>query len=188
MELERSSHDNYILELYEMLNKNILIAYRGVFDNSVLTVIAKNIELAVQNQPKVSKRIFKIFLELAQNISFYSAEKKHQEDANELGEGILILTDYVNYYTLATGNLAVKGKVSAITKKIEMINSLDREGLREFKRQLRGLPYGERGGANIGLIQVALTAESKISHQIKSVNNDLDFISISVKISKSLQN
>jgi len=59
-----------------MTRKDVRISYTGPFDSQVLSVIAKNIEASLSANPIINKKIFKIFIELAQNISYYSAEQK----------------------------------------------------------------------------------------------------------------
>ncbi|RLD77713.1 MAG: hypothetical protein DRJ10_11465, partial [Bacteroidetes bacterium] len=74
--------------------------------------------------------------------------------------------------------------IVSIIEKSEIINSLDREELREYKRQQRKLPPGKRGGAHIGLIQVALTSANPLDIEVNPVDDDHSFFSIAVKIDK----
>lgn len=160
---------------------NILIAYQGVFDNLVLSVLAQNLEEKLGHL-KSSKKLFKIFLELAQNVSFYSSEKTN---SSQMGIGIFIIKENTNFYNIATGNIATEEQADNIEKHINHINSLNREGLRNFKRERRKMPHGIKGGANIGLIQVALTSENPLSFSNKKTSKKgLRFITIGARISK----
>ena len=173
-----------VFEFYKLLNQNILISYTGPFDNQILAVIAKNIEMVLSGNPRVSKKIFKIFFELAQNISFYSAEFTDQPGVGPTGEGTLIIQEKPEGYLFITGNMVDKKTADKLESKIERINQLDRDKLREFKRAERGRPRSEQGGANIGLIQVALTSENSLASRFIPVNEKTSFYILGALIAK----
>jgi len=138
---------------------NVIIAYQGIFDNLVLSILAQNLEQKLGHL-KSSKKLFKIFLELAQNVSFYSSERTNSD---QMGIGIFMIKEQLDFFNIATGNIATDEQARNIEKHINHINSLSREELRNFKRERRKMPHGKKGGANIGLIQVALTSENSLS-------------------------
>ncbi|HAN79763.1 MAG TPA: hypothetical protein DCQ31_19380 [Bacteroidales bacterium] len=176
--------DRDILEFYKLLNQNILISYTGSFDNQILAVIAKNIEFVLQGNPKVSKKIFKIFFELAQNISYYSDELIYGPNNMKSGEGTLVIKETDKGYLFITGNLVKNEKAGTLIEKIKKINELNRDALREFKRAERNRPRGEQGGANIGLIQVALTSENELLYKVVPFDDERSFYIIGALISK----
>ncbi len=164
-------------------DENVIIAYQGAFDNIILTILAQNIEDKLTDE-RTRRKLFKIFLELAQNVSFYSAERKQTRIDPDLGMGIFIIKEYPNFFTIATGNLTKKTTALIIQQHIEKINSFDRGGLRKYKRERRSLPHGAKGGANIGLIQVALTSENDIEFKSVEIDSNNTFIAIATKINK----
>jgi hypothetical protein len=167
------------------LDQNVHISYRGPIDEKILQAIGYYIEGALSKHPKAGKKIFKIFIELAQNISYYSAEKSiFKKEAKEVGAGTVLIGESTDSYTFVTGNLVKNDDIYAIIEKSEIINSLDREGLREYKREQRKLPHGPKGGAHIGLIQVALTAAQPLDIEVTPVDDEHSFFSIAVKVNK----
>jgi hypothetical protein len=171
-------------QMYTDLDTTI-ISYNGPFDAQVLSVIAENIEYSLSNNPRVSKKIFKIFIELAQNISYYSAEKYRNETGSDFGVGILVLREFEDYYSFSTGNIIDKKQVLPVIQKCETINMLDREKLRQYKRKLRNMPSGVPGGGNIGLVQVALTADYPIEYSVIALEDEKSFYIVNVKVNKS---
>jgi hypothetical protein len=172
-------------QMYTDVVDSTIISYNGPFDSQVLSVIAENIEYSLSSDPRVSKKIFKIFIELAQNISYYSAEKKKNEVGNDFGVGILILREFKDYYSFSTGNIIEKSQVLPVIQKCETINMLDRDKLREYKRKLRNMPSGVPGGGNIGLVQVALTADYPLEYSVITLDSEKSFYIVSVKVNKS---
>lgn len=182
MEFNKDFFDN-------MLQEDIQVLYTGPFDSNVLTVLAQNIENSLKVDPKITKKLFKIFIELAQNIALYSSERVLNEIDNAYtGFGTIILKEFEDYYTLSSGNVAEKVDVMPVLKKCETINSFTREELRDFKRKQRKMPPSRKGGGNIGLIQVALMADNPLKYKVVEIDNDKFFYIISIKISKVLSN
>ena len=54
---------------------NTLVFYKGAFDEKVISEISQNIRKKLVTSPAVNKKVFSVFIELAQNIAFYSAER-----------------------------------------------------------------------------------------------------------------
>ncbi len=168
-----------------LLADYMTISYTGAFDGAVLSAFAKKVEQDLSANPKLNKKIFKIFVELAQNIALYSSDKIITNDkTNFNGYGIFIIREFIDKYQLIAGNMAFKEDADIATSKCEKINSLSREELRDFKRQLRKRPAGQKGGGNIGLAQIVLTANNQIDYQIIEVDNSHSFLIFSIDINK----
>lgn len=165
--------------------KRTILSYNGPFDAQVLSVIAENIEYSLSSNPRVSRKIFKIFIELAQNISFYSLERQLTESGAMFGAGVLILREFKDHYSFSTGNMIVNTSVLPLIQKCEAINILDREKLRQYKRKLRNMPSGVPGGGNIGLVQVALTADYPLEYHMISIDKQKSFYILNIRVNKS---
>ncbi|OQX98786.1 MAG: hypothetical protein B6I20_10650 [Bacteroidetes bacterium 4572_117] len=176
--------DINILDFYGSLDENTLLSYKGPIDTRILQVIGSYLEGLLKESPKAGRKVFKIFIELAQNISYYSAEKSIIRNNEEIGTGMVLISDSINHYIFVTGNLVKNDDIVTIIEKSEIINSLNREELREYKREQRKLPVGQKGGAHIGLIQVALTSAHPLDIEVNPIDDDYSFFSIAVKIDK----
>ncbi len=171
--------------LDQMTGENVSISYTGPFDGQVLSVIAKNIEYSLSVNPQVNKKMFKIFLELAQNIAYYSEEQNVNKRGESAGVGTLAIQEFGKHFIFATGNMVKSEMAKHVINKCDKINSLKRDELREFKRQQRKLPPGAKGGGNIGLIQVALTAENRLNYKVIPIDDSKYFFIIGVRINKN---
>lgn len=181
------ANDNFSLyEYHNLLHQNILVSYKGPIDERIMSVIGENIEIVTQSSTEKAKnKIYKIFMELAQNVWLYSAERSRITADKKIGTGTLVIGEFGNYYTFVTGNLVKNTDIIPVIEKCEVINSLDRDALREYRReQRRKASEGKPNSGNIGLIQVALTAESPLDIELTPVNDDESFFSIAVKIAK----
>jgi hypothetical protein len=178
-----SLHDYYI----NVNRANTLVFYKGAFDEKVIAEISQKIKKLLNVNPYLSKKVFSVFIELAQNISFYSAERniitKHQSS----GVGLIMLDEHAEYYTLKTANFVTTRDTLRLAAKCETINSLSREDLRAFKRRLRNQPSSHRDSGNIGLIQVALLGTGKLRIELTNINEHLSFFTLALDVSKHVQ-
>ena len=172
-----------LFEYHNMFDEDILISYKGPFDEHILSVVGNYLRLLLPQEEQTSKKIFSIFMELAQNISYYS-NNTDRIGTTKSGVGTLVISESKDHFNFMTGNVVRNADVIPVLEKCEVINSLDREGLRKYKREQRNLPAGLHGGAHIGLIQVALTSSNPLDIEVTPISNETSFFSICVKIDK----
>ncbi|TAE13690.1 MAG: hypothetical protein EAZ95_10865 [Bacteroidetes bacterium] len=178
MDTELNLYDYYTFTS----NKNVIISYKGPVTDVIMAELSRDIRDKFSDNPKASRKLFAIFMELAQNILFYSAEKKMVGQRQE-SIGTILITGGTEHYTFGCGNLVENQYIQELVDACEHINTLDRDALREYKREKRSGAPGERSkGAGIGLIQVALTSENPLHAQHIPVNADHSFFSVSVKV------
>ena len=172
------------LDIFNIMFEHFIVAsFVGPVDGDILTLLAENIEQTLWRSETQRRRFFKIFIELAQNVALYSEEKSIVKE-KEYGEGTLIISDYGEYFLFTAGNIVTQETKKALSDRGEEINSLNRVELRALKRKLRKLG-NNKGGGNIGLIQVALLAKNPIEMKFFPTDNDEKFFYlVSVKINK----
>lgn len=163
---------------------NITISYTGMFDTEILSILAKDIENTLSNDEKINKKVFKIFIELAQNISLYSLERGVSNTGENSGIGTMIIREFDDRFEFSTGNKTTLESIIPVIEKCDNINSMNREKLREYRRLQRNMPPSHKGGGNIGLIQVALTADNPIEYGLVKCSEDEYFYIVNVKINK----
>jgi len=173
MEKQGGKYDFSLYEYHNLLHQNILVSYKGPIDERIMSVIGENIEIVTNDgNDKARSKIFKIFMELAQNVWLYSAESCKTVSGKQLGMGTLVIGEFGDSYTFVTGNMVKNSDIEPVIEKCEIINSLDRDSLREYRREQRRLAnQGKKNSGNIGLIQVALTAESPLDIELTPVND-----------------
>lgn len=171
-----------------MSGMNVVLAFEGAISQSILVGLAEMIKekLSVESfQSKISKKIFSIFIELAQNIHHYSIEKVQVAEGKSVGKGIIIVQENENEYLVSSGNLMKSENSKPILDKCNLINSLKPEELKSFYKQQVKIPRAfDNDGGGIGLIDVARKSNSKLDVQIKNVDEESSFFILSVKINK----
>lgn len=162
----------------------VVYTFEGIFDKDIISIFSKKITAYTKFFPRVQKRLFTVFIELAQNVAYYSDYRMKIADEKETGIGGLMVGEDKENFFFIIGN-RINGKaLEVLKKKCEIINSLDREELREYKRQQRNLIPGTNGGAHIGLILVSLTTKRPLNIEIVKINDNASLFTLIVEVSK----
>ncbi len=162
---------------------NILLSYKGPLTDVLLSEFSKDIRNKLQEDKQSGKKVFAIFMELSQNVLYYSREINHFGNKDKVGT--LVILNTPDSYKIITGNLVSIDAVPRLIEKAEIVNSLDREALREYKRKLRNDPSEEESkGAGIGMVQAALTADNQLEVKIKDLDGGFAFFILGVSVEK----
>ncbi len=162
---------------------NILISFKGALSQEILVEMGDFIRNKITIDKKI-KKIFAVFIELAQNIMHYSAEREISGNKS-YGVGIITFLEGYDNYTIYSGNLIDKEKSSILREKIMSINSMtDEEKKNKYNEQIRKPADESNKGAGLGLLEIARKSAGKIDFCIDDYNDKHSFLVLSVKISK----
>lgn len=169
----------------------VLLYYKGPFEEEMLFMVGSHLKNFFKEEPRMERKVFSTFVELAQNISLYSSEKNFFADENLTnGIGSIVVQDLDDQLKITAANLIKSSQVDEIVSKAEKVNSLTKEELREWKREILKQPYvetNEHKGGGIGLLEIALRSGSVIDIDITNVDEESSFISLSVYFKKISQ-
>lgn len=176
----------------KMDDQHVVLYYKGPFDDTILANISDHLQSSFTDNPKVGRRVFAAFIEMAQNIAFYSSERNLFTtglDKNQRGVGTFAIYEHDELLTLISGNVIENTKVVPLIDRCETINQLDREGLRELKRQWRNQSNSveEHKGGNIGLVQIALKSEHPLNIEMIEIDDHHSFFILSTDMVKELK-
>ncbi|MCS6821120.1 MAG: SiaB family protein kinase [Microscillaceae bacterium] len=183
------NNDFDFFQYYAQLNhEQVMLSYKGPITDVLLAEFSRDIRQKLQGDQKAGKKVFSVFMEMATNVLYYSKEINYFGSRDKVGTIVVAQTD--KEYKLITGNMIYTDSAAKLIERCQIINSLDREGLREYKRYLRNNPIEneESRGAGIGLVQVAITADNNIEVKIKKISDTYSFFVLVVNIQKTLPN
>lgn len=180
-----------LLEYYnKMCRHNIVLDFQGTISHEMLVVMAEMLRgkfVYEYGNAHFIKDVFSIFIELAQNISNYSAERvKLNGDDLGIGSGIIVVSEKDRVYTVTSGNLVKCSAVSGILAQCDRINSMTPDKLKQYyKEKIKSPRRDGRAGAGVGLISIARKACDRISYDVVPVDDKLSFLVISVQVKDS---
>ncbi|MCK4661517.1 MAG: SiaB family protein kinase [Bacteroidales bacterium] len=172
-------------ELFQGMQKdNLNYIYRGLFTQTITDNIIALTEINLdksKESSKIKKRVFSIMVEGLQNIT------RHQEEhlINELNSsGIFVIQQKNNKYFVTTGNLIVKNNIEPLTKQLHKINSLEKDELKQYyKEVLNDNIISSKGGAGLGLIEMARKSGNKLAFDFREVNDEYSYFYLHTEIS-----
>jgi len=86
---------------------------------------------------------------------------------------------------MTSGNPILKKDIDPLKNKIDLINSLNREQLKDlYKKTMSEGIYENQEGAGLGIMKMAKITRNKVDYSIKKIKDDLYFYTIEIKIPK----
>lgn len=184
---------NFAYSLYCAMQKdNLGYIYRGRFDqnitDNILSLSENKLEKEEQSS-KIKKRVYSILVECLQNIT------RHQDDAKDEtthGLGLFVLQKKEENYYITTGNLIENTNIETIKKLIEKINGLEKDELKQYyKEVLEEGSLSDKGGAGLGLIDMARKSGNKLLYEFRPVGPHYSYFYLhtipSLEENKSIQ-
>ena len=174
MTVSKFANLNFSLSLFDAMQKdNLSYIYRGIFNqqitDSILALTETNLQTEEQSS-KMKKRVYAIMVEGLQNVTRHQNEKEKIKSDNY---GLFVIKRSEDRYYITTGNQTEKTSIPVITNLIEKINSLDKDELKVYYKQV--LNEGEisnKGGAGLGLIDMARKSGNKLSYRFLDLDKD----------------
>lgn len=167
--------------------RRIMLDFHGAVLQDVMGGMAEMIHHKLSSdgwRPAVIKKVFCVFVELAQNVSFYSAERVYSDiEHRDVGAGAVLVGENKEGVTILTGNLVEKQRVSTLLKHCETINNMNAEELKQFYKERIKLPRVKgRQGGRVGLIDISRKAMNPILSKVVPINPVHSFLVLSVTI------
>jgi hypothetical protein len=179
-----------LLEYYKkMCERNIVLDFQGAISQEMVVGMAellKNKSSQDFGGANIVKKLFSIFVEMAQNIAIYSEERVYLDKLHgDVGAGIIVVTEENHNYTITSGNLVKNISITKIIEHCQTINRMEKEELRQFyKAQIKSSRERGKKGAGVGLIDIARKSGNPIRYSVTRVDDNDSFLVLSVKVQK----
>ncbi len=176
----------FIYELHKtMLERNIILVYEGEFNQeitkSVLSMAERNMD-SFGEDVTIKRKVFNVMVECLQNICKHAVSL---EDQNMKNNAIFMIGKHESEYFITSGNAILSSQVPDITRKLELINSLDKEGLKElYKSIIKTTELSSKGGAGLGFVDMARKSGNKLLFDFEPINDELTFFSLITSITR----
>lgn len=174
-----------VLSLHdEMVSNGFSLVYEGEFSHDIMKMFTS---MAEQNMEKanedrmIRRRVFHVMVECLQNMTKHSDE--YDED-DRIGNGLFIVGKSEEHWNIITANKIYKSRIDDLKKSIDEINSMTVEELKVlYKKQIREGVLSEKGGAGLGLIDIARKTGERLDYQFLPLDdNESYFFLLKVKI------
>jgi tetrahydromethanopterin S-methyltransferase subunit G len=180
---------DYLAVYEKMQDNNIMLTFKGevTFDlvNSILKIIENRLE-KIENNKLTRKKVYNVLVEALQNLCKHLEENTVEDYGLITGRTALLLIETdLEAYRLVTGNYISNDKVESLKKRLDEINSVSKEELRElYKRILNNGQISEKGGAGLGFIDIARKSGQKLQYSFQPINDKFSFFTFQIDVPK----
>jgi hypothetical protein len=171
-----------------MERDNTMLSFKGVVTSDLLTSVLQIMESKldhVEKSPKTKKKVYNVLVECLQNLYHHNEEISESEGLDFLfsKSALLMISKNIDHYEVKTGNYIAKDKSKELKRKLDDINALDKDGLRDlYKSILNDGEMSEKGTAGLGMIDIARKSGNKLEYDFMPVDATYDFFCLNVKI------
>ena len=153
--LEVQMFDIDLFQFYKQIkDQNILLSFKGTLSQEILVEMGTFIKEQFSVDKKL-KKIFSVFVELAQNIMHYSAERAVRKN-KDIGKGIILFTEAKDFYTIYSGNQVKNDNINDIQNQLDTINDADLDTIKQmYTEQMRKPREDGQKGAGLGFLDIA---------------------------------
>jgi glycerol-3-phosphate responsive antiterminator len=167
-----------------MRKGDIIIAYKGSINAEIIADTLSLVEAKLYDEMEQSltrKKVYNVLVECLQNLFHHVDSVPGVNNEDNFGVFILSKTDVG--FRVSTGNMVNGQKKEILKQKIDKINSLDKEELKEFyKFVLNNQMFSDKGGGGLGLIDIARKTGNKLEYTFTPFNESFDFFTLSATI------
>lgn len=178
----------YIFDLHEQMREHsIILIYEGEFTQeitkSVLAMAERNMD-SMGEESNIKRKVFNVMVECLQNIV------KHSDDPDsakkETNTAIFLLGKQEEAYIIASGNPIQAEAVATVKNRLDEINNLDKEGLKQLYKDIikNGSGLTEKGGAGLGFVDMARKSGHRLDYSFEKLDNNSSFFCLKTTVSR----
>jgi len=177
-----------LAEYYSKHSKgDVVLAYKGSITsdliNDILEAVEKKLEEA-NAESRLRKKIYNVLVESLQNL-FHHIETVHEGINEDLDPkfGVLIIEREGEFYKVTTGNFINSKRTKFLKEKIDKINSLTRDELKDmYKFILNHQKLSAKGGGGLGLVDIARKSGNKLEYEFYVYNDNYSFFNLTIRV------
>jgi hypothetical protein len=170
----------------KMDEASVVLAYRGEISSELLESIYQMMDTHLKEaneSPAKRKKFFHILVESLQNV-FHHQEKVDAAAYDVQSSGFIVSRPDTTTYRITTGNYIRNSAVDKLKERINKVNGLSPQELREHYRQsLTETELSEKGGAGLGIIEMVRKSGRQLDYEFIKVDDTFSFFSVAVTLS-----
>jgi len=178
---------NFIYDLHRtMMSQKLILVYQGDFTQettkSILAMAERNIDSSGE-ESSIKRKVFNVMVESLQNIVKHSDELVDGETRSHAA--IFLIGREATRYTIMSGNPIRKDHIGPLKEKLEKINALDKDGLKDlYKEIIKSTTISDKGGAGLGFVDMARKSGEKLEYVFPDMSDEYCFFCLKVNVQR----
>jgi len=175
-----------VFQFYELMKSNdVSLVYEGEITHDITKAFTSLTETAMGKASESSstqRKVFHVMVECLQNISKHAEEV---EAAHKEKRGVFLIHKDENQYGVTTGNVVTIKNINGLKEQLDLINSLDKEGLKKLhKEQMRRGSLSDKQGAGLGFIDIAKKTGNPLEYHFLEIDDKVSFFILTSRIER----
>ena len=149
----------------------------------------KNKVSSISIKLAVYKKLLLIMIESLENILKYNETFDSNSYIRTHFTQKFIIEKNNRKYFLTSTNVVLNGDIPKLKNKINQVNSLDSDGLKDlYKSTITDGQFTHKGGAGLGFIEMAKISTEKIQYNFETIDNKYSSYELTVVINEDYYN
>ena len=169
-----------------MLNKKILLAYKGEFNQNIVNALLSNAKLqmlGLNMEVAKRKKLYNIMVECLENINRYASQGSFDVGEFTPQFPLFLLGQSKSGYYITVGNLIKEEDKEDLKGRIDDVNNLSKKELKEkYRDVIMNSVIVENTGAGLGIIDIAIKSENPLEYVFNNVKDDISFFILEIKV------
>lgn len=171
-----------------MEKENVILSFKGIVTAELLTSVLHIIEAKMDSMhepPRIRKKVFNVLVECLQNLYHHveGANLPISKNAIERNSVLVLIVKKNDSFLIKTGNYIDNKRAVELALRLDMINTMDKEGLRQYYQStLDNSLVSSKGTAGLGMIDIARKSGNKLEFDFLKINEETKFFCLNVKI------
>lgn len=170
---------------------NLCLLYNGNFSDEITNKLIELSEYNISNNislTKMKKKASFLMAECFQNIVRHG-DVVNNKTIDFVDEGFFLTKNWQGIYYITSGNLIKNSKIPELKRQLEKVNSLNKDELKQLYRDvLENQEISEKGGAGLGLIEMARKSGQKLDYSFTNFNDRYSFFYNQIVLKSSEEN
>jgi hypothetical protein len=169
-------------------NKNVILTIKGSITSEVINRVLENVEeklVDAEVDGKIRKKVYNVLVESLQNLYHHTEEVPSTlTDVSDNKFGVVTIESKDNGFLITTGNFVANSRVKPLKEKIDKINSLNLDELKDmYKFILNHQKLTAKGGGGLGLVDIARKTGHKLGYSFTDVDEQFSFFNLEIFVS-----
>jgi len=166
----------------EMIENGFSLVYLGEFSHDITKMFTQMAESDMEKNSEersVQRKVYHVMVETLQNMNKHSDEIKE----GNIGNGLFIIGKKQDTYYIITSNKVAEQHKDPLERALNQVNTATKEELNQmYRKQIREGKLSDKGGAGLGLIDIARKIGEPLNYQFLQLDEQSYFFILKVEI------
>lgn len=166
----------------EMIKNGFSLVYLGEFSHEITKMFTSMAETDMEKQSEersVQRKVYHVMVETLQNMNKHSDEIR----SGNIGSGLFIIGKKNETYYVITSNVVARKHKADLEDALNTVNNATKDELKEmYKKQIKEGRMSKKGGAGLGLIDIARKTGEKLNYHFLQLDEKNFFFILKVEI------